>query len=194
MVRAAFRSLGHDAWSCDFLPAEDCADFHIQGDAFTILDAGWDLLIAHPSCTYLCNSGVRWLYTQPGRWAKMEAAAQEFKRFLACKIKLKAVENPVMHKHAAAIVGRRADQFVHPWWFGHPETKATGFHLEGLPKLIPTNVVEGRIARVHREPPSPDRWKNRSRTLPGLAAAMATQWSGGQIAVSAPELDEVEAK
>jgi hypothetical protein len=177
IVRAAFRARGHDAISCDLLPAEDGSPHHYQGDAFGILDAGWDMLIAHPACTYLCNSGVRWLYEKPDRWGLMEEAAGDFRAFLNCRrIPRRVVENPVMHKHAARIVGRRADQFVQPWWFGHPEIKATGFHLEGLPPLKPTRVVSGRTPRVHHASPGPDRWKDRSRFLPGIAEAMATQW------------------
>jgi hypothetical protein len=176
VVREAFRARGHDAWSCDLLPSEDDSPNHIQGNAFDLLDDNWDMMIAHPSCTYLCNSGVRWLHTKPGRWTLMEKAANDFKRFLDCRIKRKAVENPVMHKYATAIIGRRADQFVQPWWFGHPEIKATGFHLDGLPPLKPTQIVAGRYARVHRASPSPDRWKERSRTLMGIGKAAAEQW------------------
>ena len=178
VVREAFRARGHDAVSCDFLRSEDGSPNHWPDDAFEILDWGWDMLIAHPSCTYLCNSGARWLYEKPGRWELMKRAAEDFKAFLNCRrIPRRAIENPVMHRHAAAIIGRRADQFVQPWWFGHPESKATGLHLENLPPLRPTRIVEGRQPRVHFASPGPDRWKDRSRTLPGLARAMAEQWT-----------------
>ena len=167
VMREAFRARGHHAWSCDLLPAEDGSPHHRQCDVFTLLDDGWDLMVAHPACTYLCNSGVRWLHTRPERWVLMEKAAHDFRRLLDCRIRMKAIENPVMHKHAAALVGRRADQFIQPWQFGHPEIKATGFHLDNLPPLEPTNIVAGRRARVHHASPGPDRWKERSRTLPG---------------------------
>lgn len=189
IVSDAFRRAGHEAWSVDLLEPE-CREhpWHIQGDAIDFLIAGaewsqWDLLIAHPPCTYLANSGVRWLFggkgkvRDPERWASMEEAAAFFWTLLntneAARI---AVENPVMHGYGTSLVGREATQFVQPWQFGHPETKATGLWLRNLPPLIPTNVVEGREQRVHRMPPGPNRWRERSRTFPGLAAAMADQW------------------
>ncbi len=175
IVRDAFLAAGHDAMSCDLLPT-DRPGPHYQGDVFDVLDGGWDMLIAHPPCTYLANSGVRWLHTQDGRWAAMEDGARFFRGLLDAPIPLRAIENPIMHKYALAIVGRRADQYVQPWWFGAPRTKATGLWLAGLSPLVATAVVDGRDPYVHHLPPSPDRWKLRSMTEPGLAEAMATQW------------------
>ncbi len=180
----AFRNRGHEAYSCDIL---DCSgghpEWHIKGDVTPLLDDFWDLIIAHPVCRYLCNSGVRWLYNSDktinqDRWDKMVEAALFFKRFLNVKkCKKVAVENPRMHKHAVKIIGSRATQFIQPWQFGHGETKATGLHLIGLSELEPTNIVEGREARIHRMPPSKDRSRLRSKSYPGILDAMAKQWS-----------------
>jgi hypothetical protein len=182
VVRSAFRSAGHDAYSCDLLEAEDGSPWHIRGDVVQVLGDGWDLLIAHPPCTYLANSGVRWLYKggrgnmpDVDRWQAMRAAAAFFNRLRGSPIPRVAVENPIMHRHARQLIGM-ADQTVQPWMFGHGETKATCLWLRKLPPLEPTDVVEGRRPRVHHASPSPDRWKERSRTLPGLAAAMVAQW------------------
>lgn len=183
IVRDAFIAAGHDAVSVDLLPSERPGP-HIEGDAIAVLRSHrWDLVIAHPPCTYLANSGVRWLYggkgttPDPVRWAAMLDAAGFFRAFLqsvaggyADRV---AVENPVMHRHAGI---RPASQYVQPWQFGHGEVKATGLWLVNLPKLRPTNIVDGRVPRVHHASPSPDRWRERSRTLPGIAAAMADQW------------------
>lgn len=185
IVRRAFAARDHDVWSCDLLPAEDGSNRHIVGDVRDLLNDGWDLLaVMHPPCTRLCNSGVRWLSVPPpGKTAdQMQAELQEGAAlFSACwnaPIERIAVENPVMHRHAKAlIVNYQAPaQSVQPWQFGHGETKRTCFWLKGLPPLLPTNIVEGREARVHRMPPSEDRWKERSRFYPGIAAAMADQW------------------
>lgn len=185
VVRNAFLAAGHDAWSCDLLPSEDGSNRHITGDARDLLNDGWDMLmVAHPPCTRLCNSGVRWLNTPPpGRtldsmWAELDEGAALFSAFWNAPIPRIAIENPVMHKHAKArITGyQEFAQSVQPWQFGHPETKRTCLWLKGLPPLVPTNIVEGRQARVHRMPPGPDRWKERSRFFPGIAAAMADQW------------------
>jgi hypothetical protein len=175
-VRDAFIAKGHDAWSCDFLPAEKGGN-HFQCDVREVLGMGWDMMIGHPTCTFICNSGVRWLYTQEGRWEKMKEGA-EFFAFLDQyeAIPRRAIENPIMHKHSLEIVGRKATQFVQPWWFGEGETKATGLWLTGLPPLQPTNIVDGRVARIHKMPPGPDRWKERSKTYQGIADAMAAQW------------------
>jgi hypothetical protein len=182
-VRNAFRALGHDAWSCDTLPAEDGSPFHYQCDVREVLTAQpWDLGIMHPPCTYLTNSGVRWLYggkgteRDPVRWSQMEGAAAFFLSLLNCPIPRIAVENPIMHGHAKSIVGRGPDQIVQPWQFGHGATKATGLWLRRLPPLVPTRIVHGREARVHRMPTGPDLWKERSRTFSGIAEAMAEQW------------------
>ena len=186
-VRDAFLARGHDAWSCDLLPDERGSNRHIRGDARDLLDDGWDLLmVAHPPCTRLCNSGVRWLSEPPpGRsltdmWRELDEAADLFSAFWNAPIDRIAIENPVMHKHAKARIRgyREPAQSIQPWQFGHGETKRTCFWLKGLPCLTPTNEVEGREARVHRMPPSPDRWKERSRFFPGVASAMADQWGG----------------
>ena len=187
VVRRAFAARGHDAWSCDFLPAEDRSNKHIVGDARDILDDGWDLLaVFHPPCTRLCNSGVRWLSKPPpGKTldqmqADLREAADLFSTFWNAPIERIAVENPIMHKHAKALIRNYAPpaQTIQPWQFGHGEIKGTCLWLRGLPKLTPTQIVEGRTARVHRMPPGPDRWKERSRTFDGIAAAMADQWGG----------------
>lgn len=185
IVRRAFAARDHDVWSCDLLPAEDGSNRHIVGDVRDLLNDGWDLLaVMHPPCTRLCNSGVRWLSVPPpGKTAdQMQVELQEgADLFSACwnaPIDRIAVENPVMHRHAKALIRnyQAPAQSVQPWQFGHGETKRTCFWLKGLPPLSPTNIVEGREARVHRMPPSPDRWKERSRFYPGIAAAMADQW------------------
>jgi hypothetical protein len=175
VVREAFRARGHDAWSCDLLPADDDSQYHIQGDALPLLCDGWGLLIAHPPCTRLCNSGVRWLHER-NLWDDMRDAAELFSQFLDAPIPQVAVENPVMHRYAREIVGRGCDFTIQPWQFGHGETKRTCFWTKNLPPLVPTNIVEGRTPRVHHASPGKDRWKVRSTTLQGIAAAMAEQW------------------
>jgi hypothetical protein len=137
---------------------------------------GWDLMIAHPPCTYLCNSGVRWLHTEKGRWDRMIAAAMFFNRLLCLPIPGIAIENPVMHGHAKKIVGETQSQIIQPWQFGHGEIKATCLWLKGLPRLRATDIVAGRKPVVHFASPGPDRWKIRSRTCSGIADAMAEQW------------------
>lgn len=185
IVRRAFENLGHDAWSCDLLPAEDGSNRHIVGDAREILNDGWDfLIVAHPPCTRLCNSGVRWLFNPPtGKtvtqmWADLDEGAALFSAFWNAPIPRVAVENPVMHSHAKARIANYAPpaQSVQPWQFGHGETKRTCLWLRNLPPLRPTKIVAGRAARVHWMPPGPDRWKERSRFFPGIAKAMADQW------------------
>lgn len=187
VVRRAFNALGHEAWSCDLLPAEDRSNRHITGDVRNHLGDGWDLLmVAHPPCTRLCNSGVRWLHkAPPGRelkdmWEELDEAADLFSTLWNADIPRIAIENPVMHKHAKARI-RNYEPFaqsVQPWQFGHGETKRTCLWLKNLPPLAATDVVEGREQRVHRMPPGPDRWKERSRFFPGIAKAMAEQWGG----------------
>ena len=173
IVRDAFIARGHDAVSCDLLPTERPGP-HVEGDVRPMLRERWDLVIAHPPCTYLANSGVRWLYSKPERWRLLGAAAGFFSQCLNANADRVAVENPVMHKWAGM---RKPDFTVQPWQFGHGETKRTCFWTKRLPPLLPTNIVAGRDARVHREPPGPDRWKKRSLTYPGIAAAMAEQWA-----------------
>lgn len=180
VVRDAFRARGHFAVSCDLLPTEAPGP-HLQlnmweGGRLRIpADYPWDLLIAHPPCTRLANSGVRWLHER-GLWDDMRDGAEFFRAFLDCPVPRVAVENPVMHKYAREIVGRGPDFTIQPWQFGHGETKRTCFWTKGLPPLKPTSIVSGREARVHREPPGPGRWRARSITYPGIAAAMADQW------------------
>lgn len=170
IVRSAFRARGHDAWSCDLLPAEDCSPFHIQGDALDAAKGDWDLMIAHPPCTHLAVSGARWFKDK----RKEQAEALEFVRqLMAAPIPLIAIENPISIISSRI---RKPDQIIQPWQFGHGETKATCLWLKNLPTLIPTDVVEGREARVHKMPPGPDRWKERSRTFRGIGEAMASQW------------------
>lgn len=183
-VRNAFLARNHDAWSCDLLPAEDQSNRHIQGDARNILGDNWDLLIAHPPCTRLCNSGVRWLSVPPPGKTQAEmqeellAGADLFSAFWNAPIAHVAVENPVMHKHAKALIRNysKPAQSVQPWQYGHGECKRTCFWLRNLPPLSPTNFVSGREQRVARMSPGPDRWKERSRFYRGIAEAMAEQW------------------
>lgn len=172
-VRDAFLRLGHDALSCDLLPT-DVPGPHHQGDVREILGRGWDLLIAHPPCTHLAVSGNRWRAAKPA--PLVEEALAFVRLLLAAPVERVAVENPV------SIIGSRirpADQTIQPWQFGHPEVKATCLWLRNLPLLRPTRIVAGRAARVHRLPPSADRWKLRSETYAGIAEAMAEQW--GQL-------------
>lgn len=170
VVRRAFAARGHDAWSCDLLPAEDGSDRHIVGDVRDILDDEWDMLIAHPPCTHLAVSGARWFKDKK----KEQSDALDFVReLLDAPIPRIALENPVSVISSRI---RKPDQIIQPWQFGHGETKATCLWLKNLPKLTPTNIVAGREARIHKMPPGPDRWKERSRTFQGIAAAMADQW------------------
>lgn len=171
IVRDAFLAKGHDAYSCDLLPCERDSARHIQGNVLSILDNGWDLAVFHPPCTHLAVSGARWFHEKRGE----QAMALDFVRaLLDAPIKRIALENPV------SIIStriRKPNQTIQPWQFGHGEVKATCLWLKNLPTLCPTNIVTGREARVHNMTPGPDRWKERSRTLPGIAAAMADQWS-----------------
>lgn len=183
VVRRAFRARGHDAYSCDLLPSEDDAGFfHIHGDVLPVAyvktvtrEDYWDLLIGFPPCTHLASSGARWW---PEKLDEQREAIQFVKALMAAPIKRIAIENPI-GKLSTAI--RKSDQIIQPWQHGHGETKATCLWLKGLPKLTPTNVVSGREARVHRMPPGPDRWKERSRTLSGIAEAMADQWGAEHL-------------
>lgn len=169
IVRDAFAARGHDAWSCDLLPTERPGQ-HIQGDVLEVLDDGWDLAVCHPPCTHLAVSGARWFKHK----AKEQEEALRFVRaLLDAPIPRIALENPISIISSRI---RKPDQIIQPWQFGHGETKATCLWLKGLPPLVPTNVVSGRAARVHSEPPGPDRWKNRSRTFEGVAKAMSEQW------------------
>lgn len=187
-VRDAFRARGADAWSCDLLPTEGDPRWHIQGDARIAAyhwQHKWDLLIAHPECTYLANSGAKHLYAgmkaengpNGDRWAMMGAAASFFYSMLDAPVKHIAVENPIMMGHPRRLFGIPSpSQIIQPWQFGHGETKATCLWLKNLLPLVPTNEVEGRDQRIWRMAPGADRKKERSRTYQGIAEAMAAQW------------------
>ena len=168
-VRDAFIKRGHHAVSCDLLPSETPGP-HKIGDVLHLLHWGWDLLIAHPPCRFLAVSGARWFSERQ----EEQADALEFVRQLMdAPIDRIAIENPVSVISSKI---RKPDQYIQPWEHGHPETKKTGLWLKGLPLLKPSKVVEGREPVVHRMPPGPERWKHRSRTYKGIAAAMAEQW------------------
>ena len=183
-VRDAFAARGHDAMSCDMLPT-DKPGKHYQGDVRDVLDDGWDLMIAHPPCTYLANSGVTWLHRDPTRWMKLDEAAAFFRLLLNAPIPRIAIENPIMHKYAKERIGGvKQSQVIQPWMFGHMEQKATCLWLKNLPLLKPTNNVKAEMMnlpdnerqRLHYLPPSKDRWKLRSTTYQGIADAMAISW------------------
>lgn len=208
-VTKELRALGHEAYSCDIEPCSGGhPEWHIQGDAIKAaynelqrltLESGgcvfytlndWDMIIAHPPCTYLTNSGVTWLYNKDGtkneaRWNKLDESAEFFKSFLNHPCKKIAIENPIPHKYATERIGKKYSQIIQPWMFGHKERKATCFWLKGLPELHETkNVKEEMLKlpkneqqRLHYLPPSKDRAKLRSKTFPGIAKAMATQWT-----------------
>lgn len=183
IVREAFRKRGHDAWSCDLLPTEIPSN-HIQDDVHKHLDGKWDLMIAHPPCTHLAVSGARWF---AGKLKEQEEAIRFFKAIADGPCKRIAIENPI---GIMSTRFRKPDQIIQPWQFGHGETKATCLWLKGLPKLVPTNLVSGRTPRVHHAPPGPDRWKDRSRTLQGIADAMAEQWGTESPAGRLEDRDE----
>lgn len=185
-VREAFRRRGHEAWSCDLLPAEDGSPFHIQGDVMDVIEAGchagshtpylpamWDVMVAHPPCTHLAVSGSRW-FEEKRASGEQQEAIEFFLALARAPIPRIAIENPVC---IMSSVWRPPDQVLQPWQFGHGEVKATCLWLKGLPPLVPTKIVSGRHPRVHLMPPSQDRWKDRSRTYEGIAEAMGSQWS-----------------
>lgn len=195
VVRRAFAALGHDVWSCDLLPADDRSNRHIVDDIRNVLNDGWDMLaVAHPPCTRLCNSGVRWLHEPPkGKtreqmWAELDEGAALFSACWNAPIPRVCVENPVMHRYAKERIRNYAPpaQTVQPWWFGEKAFKATSLYLRNLPKLVPTNRLSPPRAGtdehkawsfIHRATPAVDRWKLRSQTFPGIANAMAAQWT-----------------
>ena len=170
-VCKAFRRLGHEAYSCDVLPCSGGhPEWHIQDDVLNHLDKGWDLMIAHPPCTHLAVSGARWFKDKQ----KEQKESLEFvKTLLNAPIEKIALENPISIISSRI---RKPEQIIQPWMFGHGETKATCFWLKNLPKLEPTDIVEGREARIHKMPPTKDRAKLRSKTYLGIAKAMAEQW------------------
>jgi len=176
-VCLAFRSRGHEAYSNDII---ECSgghpEWHLQMDALEAVKLmDWDLMIGHPPCTRLCNSGVSWL-AKRDLWDEMEQAAKFFKKLLDADIPRIAVENPIPHKYALEIIGRKYNQLIQPWMFGHPETKATCLWLKNLPPVMPTDLRFGREQRLHRLPPGPDRAKLRSKTFQGIADAFADQY------------------
>lgn len=187
IVCKAFRKKGHEAYSCDI---QECSGehpkWHIQGDVLPLLKEEWDLIIAHPPCTYLANSGVCWLHRDKTRWQKMREGAEFFKKFIeyGSTGKAIAIENPVMHKYAKEIIVAPYCQIIQPWQFGHTESKATCLWLFNLPALKETNNVKEEMLklsqrernRLHYLPPSVDRQKIRSKTFQGIANAMANQW------------------
>jgi len=183
-VRDAFAKKGHDATSCDLLPT-DKEGKHYQGNVEDILHLRWDMIIAHPPCTYLANSGVRWLHKDPLRWSKLDEAAKFFRRFLEHQCEKIVVENPIPHGYALErIGGRKYTQIIQPYQFGHPESKRTCLWLKGVKPLEESDNVKyiydalpkKQAQKMHYLPPSKYRWKLRSKTYQGIADAMADQW------------------
>lgn len=170
-VRDAFKAKGHYAVSCDLLPTER-PGLHHMGNIFDMIFDEWDLMICHPPCTHLAVSGARH-FAEKKSSGVQDKALEFVRRLLDAPIPMIALENPISVISSRI---RKPDQIIQPWQFGHGETKATCLWLKNLPKLVPTNIVEGREAKVHRMPPGPDRWKERSRTYQGIADAMAEQW------------------
>ena len=186
-VRDAFKTKGHYAMSCDLLPT-DKPGRHYQGDIRDVLidkSIKWDLMIAHPECTYITNSGVCHLHKDAKRWVDLFNACEFFKLLLNANIDKICIENPIPHKYGASWIGKKYSQIVQPWMFGHMEQKATCLWLKNLPKLTETNNVKKEMMllpdnvrqRLHYLPPSPNRWKIRSTTYQGIADAMASQWA-----------------
>jgi hypothetical protein len=179
VVRDAFRAKGHDAWSCDLLPCDSDPAYHYQCDVLEILDKGWDLMIAHPPCTYLASSGLHWNKRRPERAALTNEALKFIQTLLGAPIPRIALENPIGCISSRI---RKPDQIIQPWQFGEDASKATCLWLKNLPLLIPTNIIKkDRYANQtasgqNKLPPSADRWKIRSKTYQGIANAMAEQW------------------
>jgi hypothetical protein len=172
VVRDAFRRRGHDAWSCDLLPCDADPTYHFQYDVLKAFGCYWDLIIAHPPCDHLAVSGARW-FKEKRADGRQQQGIDFFMQMIDAPAPMIAVENPI---GIMSTVYRKPDQIIQPWQFGHGETKATCLWLKGLPKLQPTNIVEGREQRIHKLPPSKDRWKLRSTTFRGIGEAMAQQW------------------
>lgn len=187
-VTIELRKLGIEAYSCDLEPCSGGhPEWHLQQDVAELLQQHWDMIIAHPPCTYLTNSGVGWLTgknAKLGRWEQLKYGAEFFKMFLDHPCDKIAIENPIMHKYAIDIIGRKHDQLIQPYMFGHAERKATCFWLKGLPPLVETDnrkiemqsLPKNEAQRLHYLPPSKERAKLRSKTFPGIAKAMAEQW------------------
>jgi len=178
-VTIEFRKRGHEVYSCDI---QDCSgghpEWHIKDDILNHLNDGWDMMIAFPPCTYLCNSGVKHLGIEVDRFHKMLKAADFFKLLWNANINKICLENPIPHGYALVRIKQKYSQIIQPWQFGHGETKATCLWLKNLPKLKPTNIVAGREQRIWKMPKNKDRSKNRSRTYTGIAQALAIQYSG----------------
>ena len=176
IVRESFINQGFDAWSYDFLDTEIKGN-HYKCDVLDIINDNWDIAIFHPPCTRLTNSGVRWLHER-NLWDEMRESAEFFKKLLYADIPYIAVENPVMHKYATEIIGKKYDQTIQPYQFGHTTSKRTCLWLKNLPKLEPTKIISKDLITydIHLASPSPDRWKLRSKTFEGIAEAMAIQW------------------
>lgn len=189
----ALRAKGHEAYSCDIIDSSGGhPEWHIKDDAIKVsydLSYGWEAMIGHPPCTFITNSGVRWLYNNDGsknedRWDKLKDACTFFKALLDAPINIKAIENPIPHKHALNLIGKKYNQIVQPYMFGEPESKATCLWLEGLPKLMETNNVKDiwkelpnkEAQRIHYMSPGKDRDKLRSKTFKGISDAIANQW------------------
>ena len=181
-VRDAFRALGHDAWSCDLLPCEGDPRWHVQGDVLALLGDRWDVMVAHPPCTYLASSGLHWNKRRPEREALTTAAVEFVRKLDSAPIPYVAIENPI---GCLSTRLRKPAQIIHPWEYGHNESKATCLWLRGLPPLVPTNILHGgrkqrrdnqTASGQNKLGPSADRWKLRSLTYPGIARAMAEQW------------------
>lgn len=205
-VREAFRAQGHNAWSVDLLPSEDNSPFHITGDMWDFLRKRpkWDLIIAHPECTFHTLAGVRWFTTIPAkpapgifygeaRWEQWRKAVAFFKRIQALDVPKLVIENPLMHGYSLNEVGKYS-QIIQPWQFGHKEMKATALWVRGLPLLKPSRVVgpppkdpieRRKWAKVHLASPGPLRWKERSRTYTGIARAFAAQWGDAEVLAQA---------
>jgi len=174
VVRRAFEAIGWDAYSCDILPSEDNSPKHLMCDVRDPIKMyQWDLMIAHPPCTYLCSSGLHWNKTRPERAFLTERSLEFVRELMNAPIPRIAIENPIGCISSRI---RKPEQIIQPWQFGHGETKATCLWLKGLPPLVPTDIVEGRESRIHMMPPGPNRWKERSRTYTGIGNAMAAQW------------------
>lgn len=189
VVCKAFRDAGYEAYSCDLLAGEINPDWHYQCDVLEIMNDNWDLCCFHPPCTYLTNSGVRWLYNKDGgknyeRWSNMADGAEFFRKLLNAKCDKIVIENPIPHKYALHLIGERYSQIIQPWMFGTTESKATCLWLKNLPLLIPTDNVREKMKalpksethKVHYAAPSEDRWKIRSKTYQCFADAFVNQW------------------
>jgi hypothetical protein len=184
--REALKAMGHQAVSCDLLDTEIPGD-HYKGDVRDILSDGWDMMIAHPPCTDLAVSGARWFREKE---REQQEAIKFFMELVNAPIPKIAVENPI---GIMSSIYREPDQIIQPWQFGHGETKATCLWLKNLPRLLPTNIVSGREHRIHEMPPGPDRWKERSRSYPGIAQAMAGQWAGNMTRQATLEMINTDA-